>query len=488
MPTDLVFNTNSGTSISTEKLRITSGGQVLINDTSLGNHRSDAPLQIETGSSGNCLNLRTRSSDDVYSYINFQNNAATQTAAEIYLARNTSTNAGNLSFGTANPNSSTPQKRMMISSGGATTLHVNSASHETFRFTTQGVNEAKLMMKDAGNNVDIQLNTAGDSWFNGGDVGIGTNIPTGNFEVSGNDGINISNATRTGTNGAQWRLIPHSGGSNAGAATNLRLYEGVGVTEVINITKTGLVGINTNNPLRKLHVEGEIISRSFANATGQRGNMIMSSISQGSYDTLGVRIGTIVETAGANGYGMEFYTQQSYLTGQTLKMTIAGTGTVTIPGALNVSGTKNFKIPHPHPSKKDTHDLVHSVIEGPQCDNIYRGKVNLVDGTASINIDTVSNMTDGTFVALNRDIQCFTSNETGWTAVKGSVSGNILTITAQDNTCTDTISWMVVGERQDPTIKEMPTTDDDGKLIVEPIKETIEVETEEVVVPADRFA
>ena len=77
----------------------------------------------------------------------------------------------------------------------------------------------------------------------------------------------------------------------------------------------------------------------------------------------------------------------------------------------------------------------------------------MVDGTASINIDTASNMTDGTFVLLNRDIQCFTSNETGWDPVKGSVSGNILTITSQNNSSTDTISWMVMGERQDDKIK-----------------------------------
>jgi len=76
-------------------------------------------------------------------------------------------------------------------------------------------------------------------------------------------------------------------------------------------------------------------------------------------------------------------------------------------------------------------------------------------------------MTEGTFVALNRDIQCFTSNETGWTAVKGSVDGNLLSIVAQDNTCTDTISWMVVGERQDPNIRESTITDDEGRLLVE---------------------
>ena len=114
--------------------------------------------------------------------------------------------------------------------------------------------------------------------------------------------------------------------------------------------------------------------------------------------------------------------------------------------------------------------LTHSFIEGPQCDLIYRGKVTLSSGTATVNLDSVSNMTEGTFVVLNRDVQCFTTNETGWGAVKGSVSGNILTITAQDNSSTDTISWMVIGERQDPNIKTSAITDDDGYLIVEPDK------------------
>ena len=88
-------------------------------------------------------------------------------------------------------------------------------------------------------------------------------------------------------------------------------------------------------------------------------------------------------------------------------------------------------------------------------------------------------MTQGTFVALNRDIQCFTSNETGWTAVKGTVSGNVLTITAQPgitttgittNNCTDTVSWMVIGERQDSIVKASKITDDNGNLILEPDK------------------
>ena len=85
-------------------------------------------------------------------------------------------------------------------------------------------------------------------------------------------------------------------------------------------------------------------------------------------------------------------------------------------------------------------------------------------------------MSEGTFILLNREIQCFTSNETGWTAVKGSVSENILTITAQDETCTDTISWLVIGERQDQHMYDTEWTDENGKVIVEPLK-PVEEET-----------
>ena len=151
-------------------------------------------------------------------------------------------------------------------------------------------------------------------------------------------------------------------------------------------------------------------------------------------------------------------------------MQISTAGNVTITGSLS-KGSGSFKIDHPLPEKTDTHNLVHSFVEGPQADNIYRGKVDLVSGTATVNIDKVSGMSEGTFILLNRDIQCFTSNETGWTAVKGSVSKNILTITVEDNTCTDTISWLVIGERQDSHMKKSNLTDENGKIIVEPLKE-----------------
>jgi len=150
-------------------------------------------------------------------------------------------------------------------------------------------------------------------------------------------------------------------------------------------------------------------------------------------------------------------------------LTFDTSGNATFSGSLS-KGSGSFKIDHPLESKRDTHHLVHSFVEAPQADNIYRGKVDLVEGSATVNIDTVAGMTEGTFAALNREVQCFTSNESDWDAVKGSVSGNILTILCQNTSSTATISWLVVGERKDQHMYDTEWTDENGKVIVEPEK------------------
>ncbi|OUS44992.1 phage tail fiber-like protein, partial [Ostreococcus tauri] len=131
-------------------------------------------------------------------------------------------------------------------------------------------------------------------------------------------------------------------------------------------------------------------------------------------------------------------------------------GAFTVGGELSKS-SGSFKIDHPLPEMSHTHDLYHSFIEGPRADLIYRGKVRLQNGRATINIDAASNMTFGTFEALNRDVQSFTSNESDWDPVRGSVVGNVLTIECQNPMSTALISWMVIGEqrsRRPGTIKK----------------------------------
>ena len=52
---------------------------------------------------------------------------------------------------------------------------------------------------------------------------------------------------------------------------------------------------------------------------------------------------------------------------------------------------------------KETHNLYHSFIEGPRADLIYRGTARLTNGRAVVDLDEVSDMTSGTFTALNHD-------------------------------------------------------------------------------------
>ena len=145
--------------------------------------------------------------------------------------------------------------------------------------------------------------------------------------------------------------------------------------------------------------------------------------------------------------------------------------TVVCSGAMS-KGSGSFRIPHPLPDKYDTHDLVHSFVEGPRADLIYRGSVALSGGSASVDLDEEVGLTDGTWELLCRDPQVFLQNEDGWSALKGSVSGSTLIISCEDTNSTDTISWMVVAERQDDHMKDpsIDWTDDDGRPILEPLK------------------
>ena len=153
-----------------------------------------------------------------------------------------------------------------------------------------------------------------------------------------------------------------------------------------------------------------------------------------------------------------------------------GDGAITISGNTTISGSLSkssgsFKIDHP--LKPDTHHLVHSFVESPQADNIYSGEIELVDGRAEINLDAEFNMTEGTIVALNRGFRTFTTNESDWDNVKGSVADNILTIVCQNQESNAKVSWLVIGERQDKEIHESSLTDNNGKVIVEPRKNNI---------------
>lgn len=216
--------------------------------------------------------------------------------------------------------------------------------------------------------------------------------------------------------------------------------------------------------------DGNIVGSIWGGATGLHGylgsNYISSSggISTGSIDFRGttarVRLGSagwskayeifanVSETAD---YGLKF----NRLNGSELMTLGNGGGTnVSINGTLSKGGG-TFLIDHPlDPANKN---LRHGFVEAPRYDLIYRGKVKLVDGVATVNIDASSDMTDGTFAALTKNA-CVTSlqNQDGFARIRPSaISGGVFEIICEDITCTDEVAWVVVAERNDAFVRNI---------------------------------
>ena len=104
---------------------------------------------------------------------------------------------------------------------------------------------------------------------------------------------------------------------------------------------------------------------------------------------------------------------------------------------------KSFKIQHPVNDKKT---LYHNAIEAPQINNMYSGKVKLIDGKATIDMDDNDSykMTTGTFLALNRDFKIFVSNNNDFDRVIGKLNNSQLIITCENNKSNVEVDWLVV--------------------------------------------
>jgi len=91
---------------------------------------------------------------------------------------------------------------------------------------------------------------------------------------------------------------------------------------------------------------------------------------------------------------------------------------------------------------------LNTMVEAPKSELIYRGSIQLINGVAQVNIDTQFGMPEGTFVSLTRDVNVFTSNETGWNPVIGSVSDNILTIQCKVDTVSPTVNYLIIAAKK----------------------------------------
>jgi len=446
--TKLAFKTGASEA-ATEKMSISSTGNVTMKQTATGD---DTPmtLLLQTGETDIAVN-------DILGKIQFQapdegaGTDAILVAAEIAATSegdfSSSNNATSLQFKTG-ASEAAATKLSLTSAGALVSVIGGSAGVPTYAITTGALGVNGIYVATANT---LGFATAATERMKIGSAGTCTLTTAGSGFIVPDGGNFGSTTTPTAIDVISTGQVGM--GQSGYAAAQLYLYD----------NSTGANGLRVHLDNASSAYSAVYVSH---DGTGAAGYFVTAGANYGLYGQ-GASYGIYGKTTAAGSGGVLGYTADSAhygILGHANTHGFYGTSVYCVGALYKGSGT--FRIPH---GLREGYDLLHSFVEGPQCDLIYRGKVALVDGQATISMDTKYGMTAGTFEWLTKaeDVQTFTSNETGWDAVKSSFSGDTITIECQNASSTDTISWMVVAERGDPNIKASEITDDDGNLIIE---------------------
>jgi hypothetical protein len=441
----------------------TVSGNVGINTTSPGakldiQNNGSVQINIQNVNAVSASRLKLWAHDDKNSYIQSSGDLIFadlgQTAPRLAIAT-----TGNVGVGTNTPSD---------------TLHVNGSLRVTGLITasnviTTNITSNNLVITNITANGIVSLKST-----RGILIGTSNNIDDGRF-ISALDSGLANDSTRwiawgqgASTNNQAELGFRYIGSGNTANSLLLGLYGG----EKMRIQANGFVGIGRSSPAFKLDVldgtSGDVMR---IQNTSSIGYATIKYEANGSSWYTGVG----GSTAGG-GYANKYYItgpNNAKFVGQTNGTwginTDSPTSTLQINGSLaKTSGTFDIK----HPTKENKR-LIHSFVEGPRCDLIYRGRKQLVNGQAIVNIDLEctssieGSMSEGTFEALCANPQVFVRSNTTFEQIIGSVANNKLTILS-DNTSSNTIiDWMVLAERKDEDIKKWDKTDANGFLITE---------------------
>jgi hypothetical protein len=226
-----------------EKVRIAADGNVGIGTTSV-NYKldlstaltgttvgSNVVLNIESQASGRDVEIRlgdTVNSSKRLGYL----------SGNFYIASGTTENFridlnGNVGIGTSSPGAK-------LDVNGDVYISPNTAGKNTFILSTNASNDARLLMRsDTTTKVDIQAN--GVSYFNGGNVGIGTTTTAAKLDIKQ-------------TSAATGLKVFTNDTSTAYIAQFVGYDNSLGDTTRMVVQANGSVGIGTTSPTGELHI------------------------------------------------------------------------------------------------------------------------------------------------------------------------------------------------------------------------------------------
>ena len=309
-------------SSSTELVRITDGGNVLIGTTFDFGHKLQVqsntnPQLYLTGDSGAGIAfIDTDTSQEDYQIIVGANDMVFRRVSDssdrirIYGSSGNislAPNSGNVGIGLTNPSA-----KLQVSASGTTSQEIahfgNSNDVAKIKLQLDGVGSSKQVMLDSSNNEDIVLNTQGDSYFIN-NLGIGTVTPQSKAEIDGTLRV-IGQVTPSGGAGLE---IGYSGAGKLRAidrdTTTYKLLDFIASkftfkiagTEKMRLSEDGFLGIGTSSPLDLLNLSqnttsGFITMQRFSTGTytvGTGGAIFFKTSGSTTSDRYGAKIGAV---------------------------------------------------------------------------------------------------------------------------------------------------------------------------------------------------
>jgi carboxypeptidase T len=348
-------------------------------------------------------------------------------------------NAGNVGIGTSNPLAKFEIKTASQYQG---LLLSNATQNVAILCGASPTNdEGSLHLYSAGLK-KVQLLSNGDSFFNGGNIAIGTSAASSSkVAVLGtSQDVAALRAENTGGGGAIAALA-NSGVSGPASVEGIALGAAAGVrghasqTMVSSVGVVGTAGYNPVVPAVALQGGVGVLGFAFAGSgvIGIAGGLaVVGNGVEGYVTNQGAGVwGSAGSTTGAGVYGQNFAGGNA---GRFL-------GSVAVNGKAISSG-KAFRIDHPlQPSEKY---LSHSSVECPDMMNVYNGNI-VTDASGEAVVELPSY-----FEALNRDFkyQLTVIGEFAQVSVAREIEGHQFGIRTDRGNVK--VSWQVTGVRQDP--------------------------------------